>query len=351
MFKNSGLLTFYAETSLHMGAGTSVSYVDLPIQRERHTEFPLMQATGIKGVIREFAERNWQDEAKVEVIFGPEDGEKFASCITFTDARILLFPVRSVSGIFAWITCPFVLKRFKRDLESAGITLSKFSIPEPSDENKIIIANNTLLKVLGTNQVMLEEFVFEIENEENIQGIAESIKNYLPATGAIADLINTLSSRLAVVSDNVFRDFVKIAVEINTRTRIDQTTGTVKEGALFSEELIPSESIFYSLVFFNDPYFGMKREVYDFIIAQKQNRKAWSKAQKTIEENENFKSEWKKLDNDIKDRIKKAYENDYLRSEDFYRLNQALFSNSSLLQLGGEETTGRGLVRVKFTPA
>jgi CRISPR-associated protein Cmr4 len=283
-----------------MGAGTSVSYVDLPIQRERHTEFPLIQATGIKGVIREFAKRNWQDEIKVEVIFGPEDGEKFASCITFTDARILLFPVRSVSGIFAWITCPFILKRFKRDLESAGMTLSNFSIPEPSDENKIIIANNTLLKVQGTSQVMLEEFVFEIENRKSAQGIAESIKNYLPETGAFVDLINTLPSRLAIVSNNIFRDFVKMAVEINTRIKINQTTGVVEEHALFSEELIPSESIFYSLVFFNDPY------------------------SKT---------------NSVKDA--KNVEKEIIK----------LFNGFPLLQLGGDETTGRGLVRVKFTPA
>ncbi|HDD44620.1 MAG TPA: type III-B CRISPR module RAMP protein Cmr4, partial [Candidatus Desulfofervidus auxilii] len=93
MFKKSGLLTFYAETSLHMGSGTSLSYVDLPIQREKHTEFPIMQASGIKGVIREFAERHWKDDkTKVEVIFGPKEGDKFASCIVFTDAKILLFP-------------------------------------------------------------------------------------------------------------------------------------------------------------------------------------------------------------------------------------------------------------------
>lgn len=311
MFKKSGLLTFYAETSLHMGSGTSLSYVDLPIQREKHTEFPIMQASGIKGVIREFAERQWKDDkTKVEVIFGPKEGDKFASCIVFTDAKILLFPVRSVSGIFAWVSCPFVLKRFKRDLESAGIKFEdnnkQINIPELSDEEKvneekIIITNDSILKVQNTNQVMLEEFVFNIEdNGKNTQAnqIANKIKNFLPQNSALQALINDFPNRFAIVADNVFKDFVKLAIEIQTRIKIDQTTGTVKEGALFTEELVPSESVFYSLVFFNDPY------------------------------------------NKI---------NDLQNVNDVINTTQNLFSNFPLLQLGGDETIGRGLIRVRFT--
>ena len=336
MFKKSGLLTFYAETSLHMGSGTSLSYVDLPIQREKHTDFPIMQASGIKGVMKEFAERKWYEEVekrlnsqgnpeeaktkteiniankekiyeaiktKVSTIFGPEEGDKFASCIVFTDAKILLFPVRSVSGIFAWMTSPFVLKRFKRDLESAGIEFKdnneEIDIPEPSGEEKIIVANS-ILKVQSTNQVMLEEFVFDVEDgkSEEADKIANKIKEFLPENPAFQDLINELPKRFCIVADNVFKDFVKLAVEIQTRIKINQATGTVEEGALFTEELVPSESVFYSLVFFNDPY------------------------------------------NKI---------NGLQNVDDVMNTTQNLFSNFPLLQLGGDETLGRGLLRVKFT--
>ncbi|MCD6408189.1 type III-B CRISPR module RAMP protein Cmr4, partial [bacterium] len=70
MFKEKAILTFYAETPIHMGAGQSVSYVDLPIQRERHTSFPILWSSGIKGVIREQVERKWEDKERVNVIFG-----------------------------------------------------------------------------------------------------------------------------------------------------------------------------------------------------------------------------------------------------------------------------------------
>ena len=309
MFKKSGLLTFYAESSLHMGAGTAVSYVDLPIQREKHTDFPIMQASGIKGVIREFAERQWKDDkTKVEIIFGPEQGDKFASCIVFTDAKILLFPVRSVSGIFAWVASPFILKRFKRDLESAGIEFKdnneEINIPEPSgeekNEEKIIVTTDSILKVQSTNQVMLEEFVFDVEDgkSEEANKIANKIKEFLPENPAFQDLINELPKRFCIVADNVFKDFVKLAVEIQTRIKINQAAGIVEEGALFTEELVPSESVFYSLVFFNDPY------------------------------------------NKI---------NGLQNVDDVMNTTQNLFSNFPLLQLGGDETLGRGLLRVKFT--
>jgi CRISPR-associated protein Cmr4 len=31
------------------------------------------------------------------------------------EAKILAFPVRSLAGCFAWLTCPLCLNRFNRD--------------------------------------------------------------------------------------------------------------------------------------------------------------------------------------------------------------------------------------------
>ena len=303
MYKKSAILTFYAETPIHMGAGQSVSYVDLPVQRERHTSFPVLWSSGIKGVIRDLAMRYWESEYrkhgktpeeahklakdKVETIFGPEDGSSdFASCISITDAKILLYPVRSVKGVFAWITCPFVLKRFKEDLNAVGIGLN-VQIFDVSDD-KVLVSNSSVLRI-DNNQVALEEFVFKAEVKNEVKELAEFLKRFVHQN----DL--NLENHLAIVSDNVFRDFVNYAVEIRTRIRIDQTKGTVKEGALFSEELIPSESVFYSILFFKDSFKPSSN-----IDAQKV----------------------------------------------FSEIN-SLLSDNSLLQLGGDETTGKGYVRVK----
>lgn len=113
MFKKANLMFLYTETSLHAGSGTSLGVVDLPIQREKYTDFPVIQASGVKGAIREwfeFQDKDNKDKRKLELTFGPEtigsEESGYAAAITFTDARILLFPVRTLKGIFAYCTSP-----------------------------------------------------------------------------------------------------------------------------------------------------------------------------------------------------------------------------------------------------
>jgi len=172
MFKENLILTFYAQTPVHMGSGVSVSYVDNPIQREKHTDFPLLASSGIKGVIRELALRKWNDKERVNVIFGPEEGgEEYASCISFTDAKILLYPVRSVKGVFAYITCPYVLNRFKNELKSIGIN-DLTEIPSLTKEDTILVCTNSELKI-DNNKVVLEEFVFNDKKKRDIEKIAK----------------------------------------------------------------------------------------------------------------------------------------------------------------------------------
>ena len=45
------ILTIFTRTPLHVGAGASVGAVDLPIVRERHTRFPVIPGTSLKGVL------------------------------------------------------------------------------------------------------------------------------------------------------------------------------------------------------------------------------------------------------------------------------------------------------------
>ena len=63
-----------------------------------------------------------------------------------------------------------------------------------------------------------------------------------------------LQKNLVVLSDNDFRDFTLMSTEVITRTKIDNETGTVADGALFTEEFLPNDSVLYSLVFASDEY-------------------------------------------------------------------------------------------------
>jgi CRISPR-associated protein Cmr4 len=130
-------LFIYTETSLHAGVGSTVSVVDLPIQRERTTQFPIVQGSGIKGALRSQVADAENKQSEVEAVFGADTKKdnkfagaisvfgadtkkdnKFAGAISVGDARIVLFPVRSLAGVFAYITCPAVLARIGRDVSA-----------------------------------------------------------------------------------------------------------------------------------------------------------------------------------------------------------------------------------------
>lgn len=302
MYNQAKLFTLYGLTSVHPGAGTSLSYVDLPVQREKHTSFPVIPGSGIKGVIRNLAERSWNNNQKVNTYFGCEEGGDTASKVSFTDAKILFYPVRSVRGIFGWITCPYVLKRFSKEVNNIGA--GSFSIEDDffndlSDEKAIVNSNSVLCidnKSINNqnnqnNQIGLEEFLLQAEKKDlssmfNKNGLIDSIKDF--------------SSRLAIVSDNVFTDLVNYAIEVRTRIKIDQTTGTVAQGALFTLELIPSESIFYGFYFLKP------------------------------ERKENLDNNGKATNHNQTNNVK---------IEDLI--------NDKIIQIGGDETIGCGLMKIK----
>ena len=48
---SGGLLGLHAQTALHPGSGTALGTVDLPVQRERHTHWPTIAGSALKGIL------------------------------------------------------------------------------------------------------------------------------------------------------------------------------------------------------------------------------------------------------------------------------------------------------------
>lgn len=222
------VLYIQALTSLHPGSGTALGSVDLPVQRERHTKWPLIPGSTIKGVLRDAA------KADHELLYGSEGtgGELFAGALTFTDARILAFPVRSLKGVFAWATCPMTLERWRRDLALVG---QDAAIPEDVKdvaEGQAVAAKSC--PCVQNGEIYLEEFKFKvIEN----QGIP---KSFLPPACE--------GNRVVILNDTDFTYFAEHATEVTARIRLSKETKTVEERALFYQEFVPPESIFYTVV-------------------------------------------------------------------------------------------------------
>lgn len=261
MFKKAKIMFMYTETSLHCGSGSSLGVVDLPIQREKYTDFPVCQASAIKGSVREWFEESFkgndENEKKIVYTFGPDfekgDGEAFAGAATFTDGRILLFPVRSLNGVFAYTTSPFVLSRFKRDASMTDENIT-WNVPK-KDHNKVLGIKNSGVQVSGQNKIVLEEYTFDFEENDDVKNIAAWLsQNALPKDEEYNEFWRKkLKTDLIVLPDDVFRDFVKLSTEVQARIRINNETKTIDKGALFYEEALPSDTLLYSIVMSHDP--------------------------------------------------------------------------------------------------
>ncbi|KUO70794.1 MAG: hypothetical protein APF81_12735 [Desulfosporosinus sp. BRH_c37] len=255
MFSHNGLLFLQAVTAIHAGSGSELGLVDLPIQREKHTGYPKIESSSLKGAIRATVQATVDKTSKadqMQAVFGKESAsnqnDAQAGAVAFSDARVLLFPVKSLRGVFAWITCPLVLKRFNEELKlyrpaSKPLSLPKNDTPIGS-EVICSVSSNTLIvnPQVDKKQVVLEEYTYSVQVTS--QDLAKELAELI-----FAGVDNGFADRLIVLPDNDFVDFVTLSTEVNARIRIDPSTGTVQAGALWYEENVPPETVFYSYCF------------------------------------------------------------------------------------------------------
>jgi CRISPR-associated protein Cmr4 len=242
-------MTILAETSVHAGTGSQLGAVDLPIQRERHTEWPTLYGTGIKGVLRDEVRRlkePWS-EGTIAAVFGPDTdkGERSAGALAISDARLLLFPVRTVGYAFAWITCPLAIARFVRDAGHAGITGVPAILEQPTAD-RIVVSDAWSRWKEG---VFLEEFSYEATGSQGLKDFGTWIgKNLMPTGDQYNYWQKQVAESLSVVRDDDFRDFVRHGTEVVTRVKLEDEKKTVAQGMLWTEEHLPSDSLLYSFV-------------------------------------------------------------------------------------------------------
>jgi CRISPR-associated protein Cmr4 len=73
----------------------------------------------------------------------------------------------------------------------------------------------------------------------------------LPAEPAYAPTRARFARQLLVAHDDDFTHFARYATEVAARIGLDYETKTVREGALFYQEFLPAETLFYSVVLVN----------------------------------------------------------------------------------------------------
>lgn len=252
----SMIMTLLAETSLHPGIGQALGAIDLPIQRERHTGFPMIQASSVKGSLRDAAEeyyiyhRDPPEPEIVNAIFGPPENPEYAGALQVFDARLLAFPVRSLQQVFVWVTCPLVLKRLRRDIALAGLT-AKLLIPDiPVASGEVVIVGESGF----TNPLGLEELLFHVVDRIPSE-LTSAFRNLVSL-----DLEPDWTKRLVVISDEDFSHLAEHSTPVSARVQLTPGKTTDKwatplpdddtefPGNFWYEETLPPETLLYAIL-------------------------------------------------------------------------------------------------------
>ena len=242
MFQRQAAVFLYTVSPVHVGAGNAIGVIDNPIQRERHTGHPCFAGSGLKGALRHGFEAIGGDKALIDRLFGPasDNPSLHAGAVSFGDAQLVAFPVRCLKNGYIYATCPQALARAQRLLALIG-TQTGWTLPVV-DEGECLLANPALLS--GDNKLHLEAFEYSAKLSKSLPALAADLaQRALPAEAAYEFFRNKLAQDLVVLSDTDFAYFVQNATLVEPHVRIDPDTGTAADGGLFYTENLPPESL------------------------------------------------------------------------------------------------------------
>ncbi len=232
----------------HVGIGRGIGYIDLPIDRDGVTNWPIVRASGFKGVWADYHkanEENRKSNAELRAAFGLSGGETDANSGSLlpTDAKLVCLPVRSFRGTFAWVTSPLCLQMMRRTLEIVSV---KDLPPAPSGlpDDKAHHATGTGL--LEANKIYLEDLDFTGVECKTATAWATKIGEWVFGKGD--PWAEQFKKRFVVLPDLAFDYLCETGTEVHTRIRIKDDTKTVQDGALWTEESLPAESILMGLI-------------------------------------------------------------------------------------------------------
>lgn len=220
-----------AEVPLHPGTGQSVGAIDLPVQRESTTKYPVLVGSSLKGALRDYAEQEGHPDSQINEIFGLPDQ---IGSLGVTDGKLLLLPLRALHQAYAWVTCPYALERLKRDLAFAGQLIS-WEIPTVADQEAITASCDP------GQSVFLEEYVYTATApSDQWSAITATLASLLHHSSTRA----RLSQQLTIISNDEFAHFAEYGLPVRARNKLDENK-TSK--ALWYEESLPTDTVLYFL--------------------------------------------------------------------------------------------------------
>src|SRR5690606_1165172 len=233
---SSALLGLMTQTPLHAGSGSANDVIDLPVQREAHSDWPCVYGSGVKGALRARAEQLKLDQALINRAFGPDTKSalEHAGALLVSDARLLLLPVRSLNSHFKRVTCPALLRRLARDAQRLGLPAAP-EVPSLDEQG----SNAIVAQATRDADLYLEEFRFSVTHQD-LSAWVDYLSNI-----AGSSYKEEIAAQLTIVSDDNFRHLCRSALPVQAHVRLESDTKTVAPGALWYEESLAPDTLLY----------------------------------------------------------------------------------------------------------
>lgn len=241
------LLYLYAESPVHTGAANSVDVVDLPVQREASTGYPVIWGQSLKGALRQAArDAGWGDHRVTEV-FGSEpghrgeDGGTTPGTLAVGDAQLVAMPVPTLRNTFAWLTSDVALGRLARKYKALRPDEAPPDLPTVGWGRAI----GSSAAWTGADDV-LGPFVvpFPDAASEPLAGWARKIADdALGWDPVFRPFAVKLRGDLVLAGNDLVPVLLRECTEQAVRVQLERDTKTVKDGALFYSEYLPAETI------------------------------------------------------------------------------------------------------------
>ncbi|XCN71301.1 MAG: RAMP superfamily CRISPR-associated protein [Candidatus Electrothrix aestuarii] len=296
MTDNRYLLRFFTLDPLHIGVGQDImGEVDLPIDRESETNVPRIPGTALKGGFR--AHASWklkmdgnkdkpcpgdqpaEQEGDATKPHGPRSREQYCGITTcpicqtfgypsvklknedkaipghegrvyFRDARLAFFPAATSKGT-VWFSTP--------GRAAAWLDSEQQEYPELLVSRTDHLALSINEKITGGELLIgwihLTGLTSSTE-DKGIQQVIDALRNATHLTFPETEYWQHIVNRTVLLDETNFYRVVETCLERRTCNRVDQDTGTVSDGALFSYEALPRASLLYSRIYIEKHFSG-----------------------------------------------------------------------------------------------
>jgi CRISPR-associated protein Cmr4 len=251
------LLYLYAESPVHAGGSGSLGALDLPVQREATTRYPVIWGQSLKGALRQAAnDAGWEPPA-LTAVFGsevrsgeddigePRDRGTTPGRLNVGDAQLVAMPVPTLQRTFAWVTSQLALTRLDRKYRQlpAGIA-DPLPIPATAPDRGAASSGGWVGGGRSSSSEVLGPCLVDLGHQpnEHLTKWATRLSEHLLG-GAIdfGQLADKLREDLLLVGSDIMPTLLSECTEFVARVQLSKDK-TVEHGPFYSEYL-PAETI------------------------------------------------------------------------------------------------------------